>query len=218
MEANRTTPEPLDMSELVNLELKEQESTVDKSESAIKAEYVRKWREEHKEKIKEYNRRYYNKQRDESNDFYSVVRELRAFKLKHDKLDESVKELTNKVVALYELQLNPTSKLKVELEPEIILDLEKQEKPVPPSQKSSIPDILENTERTPTQSPATVVPEIKKIKKIRKVKVKPPVSPTFSVTSVESNTAPTKFTKNLINEVLDDLIDSDGNIIMSESD
>jgi hypothetical protein len=219
MEANRTTPEPLDMTELINIELKEQESTEDKTERSVKAEYVRKWREEHKEQIKQYNRRYYNKQREESNDFYSVVRELRSFKLKHDKMMEeiiSLREHVNKIHIISNEGIDGQIALISKQ-----IEMAKLRTPVIPVPEI-IPDIHDKTPtQSPSPSPAPVIPEIlevKKIKKIRKVKVKQPASPTFSVTSVESYTTPSKFSKNLINEVLDDLIDSDGNVIMSESD
>jgi hypothetical protein len=191
---------------------------VELTEEERKKAYMKEWREKHREHIRAYNKKHHIQIRQEASDIYYLVSEMRSFKLKYDKLLEEIISLRE---CINQLQLNPTSKLKVELEPEIIPDLEKSLYTIPSSQKSYIPDILENTERTPTQSPVPVIPEtleIKKIKKIRKVKVKKPVSPTLSVTSVESYTTPSKFSKNLIDEVLDDLIDSDGNVIMSESD
>jgi hypothetical protein len=239
MNSNPTTPEPLNLNDLVEAEAKQQEQeepTKTLTEKEKRLEYLRQWRQQHKEHVKLYNKKYHQKHRDDYNDMYSVVRELRCVRVSQDKLEDQYKQLItdnmhliNKFDRLYELleaNINQSKELKVELEPKDFHPPQNHFQTISSSQKS-IPEIPEiknsifmTDDRTPTQSPIPKIPEIKKIKKIRKVKVKqaPPPSPTQSVTSVESAYTPTKITKTLVDDVLDELIDSDGNVIMSDYD
>jgi hypothetical protein len=202
------------------------------TEEQRKKAYMKEWREKHREHIKEYNKQHHIKIRQETSDTYYIVSELRALKRLQEQENKTIMDTIANYMETIRQENTSLRKYVNELLKEA--DDAKFNSVTAIEEQSPVPQIdfpvnilkteeLQNKEqeRTPTQSPAPVIPEIpenKKIKKIRKVRVKKPVSPALSVTSVESYSSPSKFTKNLIDEVLDDLIDSDGNLIMSESD
>ena len=197
---------------------------VELTDEERKKAYMKEWREKHREHIRAYNKQHHIQIRQEASDIYYVVSELRALK----RLQEQANKDLMNTIADYmttireenqslKKYVNELLKEADQLKQNESIGVETERTPT----ESPVPQIYEPPLVMPAQVQQPVIPEIlevKKIKKIRKVKVKQPASPTFSVTSVESYTTPSKFSKNLINEVLDDLIDSDGNVIMSESD
>jgi len=189
-----------------------------------KKAYMKEWREKHREHIRAYNKQHHIQIRQEASDIYYVVSELRALKRLQE---QENKDLMNTIADYMSTIREENQSLKKYVN-ELLKEADqlKQNESIPTETdrtptETPVPQIYEPSLVMPIQVQQPVIPEtleIKKIKKIRKVKVKKPVSPTLSVTSVESYTTPSKFSKNLIDEVLDDLIDSDGNVIMSESD
>ena len=197
---------------------------VELTDEERKKAYMKEWREKHREHIRAYNKQHHIQIRQEASDIYYVVSELRALKrLQEQENKDLMNTIADYMTTIREENqslkkyVNELLKEADQLKQNESIGVETERTPT----ESPVPQIYEPPLVMPAQVQQPVIPEIlevKKIKKIRKVKVKQPASPTFSVTSVESYTTPSKFSKNLINEVLDDLIDSDGNVIMSESD